>query len=254
MVICFHLLTITYHMPEEEWVSEIEDLRSLAESATVMCPVCGKKVPSGVSVCPDCGSPIPESTPMKPTETDKEFREMLEMTLKTTEVEEARKDQQTRLETRRSATVGEKSKPIIVEEHPAERQLPRIVGTGKGASSRKGGALHRNHAFSSISRPLFLQRSAQLASIIGVASYVLSFFLVADKLTAAVVMIVGAFLIVISGNVFFEVRTKESHEKVPWREPLTTVKKEVYFVCPVCKERVAPEEAKCPSCGVEFET
>ncbi|MFQ6128773.1 MAG: hypothetical protein ACE5QW_07725 [Thermoplasmata archaeon] len=235
-------------MPEEEEIEDVIDsIRDLGNVADlVRCPNCGEVTETTKNVCESCGylirGPKRGEEKESPVE-EKEFQERLTMTLKPVIPSKPKVvPSSERVEREKTPEVMPEISELVESLKTAlepleEAKLPRRIARRTPAH--------------------FPRRSNQLVIfstlilIAGIATYLLSFFLVSDRMLAGAAMVLGALLIVIFGNVAVESALASRRPVLAAEGPR---RKMIQYACPVCKAPLKEEELECPICGSTFES
>ncbi|MFQ6107591.1 MAG: hypothetical protein ACE5QF_08430 [Thermoplasmata archaeon] len=231
-------------MPEEEEIEEaVNSIRDLSEVAELApCPNCGEVTPSAKNVCESCGFLIRAATPAKESPIEDEgFKERLTMTLKPVAPSSPKAETaETESEEPKDAfpELTELERSFNAEKKAPKEALPRVVSTRASVQIRKWDS--------------HLVGISAIIVFAGIITYLLSFLLVSDRVLAGAVMILGAVIIVIFGNVAMEgALASRRPVLVAAEEPR---RKMVQYICPVCKTPLREEESRCPLCGSVFES
>lgn len=228
-------------MPEEEELEDaVDSIRDLGDIADLTrCPNCGEMTDANRSICESCGYLIGGTGPSEeelPDAVDSDFEERLNMTLKPMIPFEP-----TRL------SEAEPSK--IVDDVVETEVLPTAPEEPAGQRTRRSIETAVPVRFEKRSSAVVV--SSAIAVIAGIATYILSFFLVADRVLAGATMVLGAVLIVIFGNVAVEGAFASRRPVLVAEGPR---RKTVQYACPACKTALMEEELDCPICGAIFES
>lgn len=228
-------------MPEEEELDEaVDSIRDLGDIADLMrCPNCGEMTDANRNICESCGFLIGgtgSSEEELPDAVVSGFEERLNMTLKPMVPSEP---------TRLSEAEPSKIFDDVVEtevlqtapEEPIGQRSRRSIETAAPARFEK--------------RSSTVVVSSSILVVAGIATYMLSFFLVADRVLAGATMVLGAVLIVIFGNVAVEGVFASRRPALVAESPR---RKTVQYACPDCKTALREEELECPMCGAVFES
>lgn len=135
---------------------------------------------------------------------------------------------------------GEPSKEVLLEERIPEREevVPAEVLEPSAAIEEELEA-----------RPFAPSKTLSLVTIVfGACAYVLPPFLVSNLMLTAGFMVVGAFLLVLGGNLAYQSMNKPAKATV-----VAAKHKIALYACPICKTSVSEDDEQCPSCGVYFE-
>jgi RNA polymerase subunit RPABC4/transcription elongation factor Spt4 len=230
-------------MPEEEELDEVVDsIANLGDIANlVRCPNCSEMTDAGKNVCESCGFLV-RGTESAEDETldfdDQGFEERLNMTLK--------------------PMVPSKPEPRPEREEPPE-DLPEIADLEEVIAYASGRSRERK-----ASRRVAVREQARLGGgrnamvfssvllvLAGIATYLLSFLLLDDRVVAGAIMVLGAVLIVIFGNVAVE-GAFASRRPVLVAE--TTSRRTNQYICQNCRTPLGDDELECPTCGSVFES
>ncbi|MCK4367120.1 MAG: hypothetical protein KAW84_04155 [Thermoplasmata archaeon] len=228
-------------MPEEEELEDaVDSIRGLGDVADLTrCPNCGEMTDANKNVCESCGFLIRGTVPAEEEfsdETDLDFEERLNMTLKSM----APSEPEAPLVTEEPPEVFRAEPEEVLEsipEEPRERRIRRPIEARGPVQFEK-----RSNA---------VVVSSALVVVAGIATYMLSFFLVTDRVLAGATMVLGAVLIVIFGNVAVESAFASRRPVLVAEGPK---RKMVQYACPVCKTPLKEEELECPMCGSVFES
>ena len=228
-------------MPEEEELENaVDSMRDLGDIADLTrCPNCGEMTDANRNICESCGFLIGGTGPSEeelPGAVDSDFEERLNMTLKPVIPSEPRR---------------------LSEAEPSEI-VSDVVETEVFPTTPEEPIGHRTRRSIETAAPVRLERrrnavvvSSAIVVIAGIATYMLSFFLVADRVLAGATMVLGAVLIVIFGNVAIEGAFASRRPVLVAEGPR---RKTVQYACPDCKTTLREEELECPICGAVFES
>jgi uncharacterized Zn finger protein (UPF0148 family) len=229
-------------MPEEEELDEVVDsIDRLGDIANlVRCPNCSEMTDAGKNVCESCGFLFRGTEPSEEESSefdDQGFEERLNMTLKPMAPSKPRP----RPEREEPPDVGPEIADLedalaYASGRPRERRLRQRVTVRERA--RPGGG--RNA----------LVFSSAILVIAGIATYLLSFLLLDDRVLAGAIMVLGAVLIVIFGNVAVE-SAFASRRPVLIAEAKS--RRTDHYICPECRTPLGDDELECPTCGAIFE-
>ncbi|MCJ2563773.1 MAG: hypothetical protein LN417_06765 [Candidatus Thermoplasmatota archaeon] len=228
-------------MPEEEELEDaVNSIRDLGDIADLMrCPNCGEMTDANRNICESCGFLIGGTGPPEEELThavDGDFEERLNMTLKPTVPSEPRRSSEAEPSKIARDFVETEVLPTAPEEPIGQRTHRSIETVAPVRLERRSNAV----VISSV-----------IAVIAGIATYMLSFFLVADRVLAGATMVLGAVLIVIFGNVAVEGAFASRRPVLVAESPR---RKTVQYACPDCKTALREEELECPICGAVFES
>lgn len=228
-------------MPEEEELEDaVNSISDLGDIADLMrCPNCGEMTDANRNICESCGFLIGGTGPPEEELThavDGDFEERLNMTLKPTVPSEPRRSSEAEPSKIARDFVETEVLPTAPEE-PIGQRTHRSIETVAPVRLEK-----RSNA---------VVISSVIAVIAGIATYMLSFFLVADRVLAGATMVLGAVLIVIFGNVAVEGAFASRRPVLVAESPR---RKTVQYACPACKTPLMEEELECPICGAVFES
>jgi len=227
-------------MPEEEELEDaVDSIRDLGDIADLTrCPNCGEMTDANRNICESCGFLIGGTGPFEeelPDVVDSDFEERLNMTLKPIVPSEPRGSS----EAEPSKIVRDVVETETLQETPEEpkgQRTRRSIETGAPVRFERSNAV---------------VLSSAIVVIAGIATYLLSFFLVADRVLAGATMVLGAVLIVIFGNVAIEGAFASRRPVLVAEGPR---RKTVQYTCPACKTALMEEELECPICGAVFES
>ncbi|MFQ5910592.1 MAG: hypothetical protein ACE5IJ_07735 [Thermoplasmata archaeon] len=234
-------------MPEEEEIEDaVSSIRDLGDVADlVRCPNCGETTETSKNVCDSCGYLIRGPKPTKePPSKEMEFRERLTMTLK------PMVPSKPEVAPPSEGAEREKTPEVIAEGPEVEKLLESALEPLKEERLPKRIETRAPVQFRRRSESLVL--ISVLLLVAGIVTYLLPFFQVSDRVLAGAMMVLGAVLIVIFGNVAAE-------SALTSRRPVLTAaqvprRKVLQYVCPVCKMPLKEGESKCPLCGSVFES
>ncbi len=230
-------------MPEEEQFEDaVDSIRDLGDVADLTrCPNCGEMTDENKSVCESCGFLI-RGTGSSEEElsdlADGEFEERLNMTLKPMVPSE-------HMPTSEAEKPPEAVRDVVEPEEVLQTAPEKPRGQRIRRPIEAGGPVRFEKRSSAV------VVSSAIAVVAGIATYMLSFLLMADRVLAGAAMVLGAVLIVIFGNVAVESAFASRRPVLVAGSPR---RKMVQFVCPDCKTTLREEELECPVCGAVFES
>jgi RNA polymerase subunit RPABC4/transcription elongation factor Spt4 len=229
-------------MPEEEELDDVVDsIENLGDIANlVRCPNCSEMTDANKNVCESCGFLIRGTEPSEEDTLeldDPAFEERLNMTLKPMVPSKPRR---------------KREKPELTEDIPGVADLEEALEYASGRSTEhriRRRVATTDHAASGRGSNALVFSSVLLV-IAGIATYMLSFLLLDDRVIAGAAMVLGAVLIVIFGNVAVEGAFAS-------RRPVLVAggaRRTYEYVCPSCKTHLGADELECPVCGAVFDS
>lgn len=224
-------------MPDEEEYEEaansIDDLSEAAD--LIRCPNCGEMTPEVSNVCESCGYLIRKA---EVDGEDEGFQEKLNMTLKPYPSQDIDDLEDETFEERPEVfpELAELEKSLEETKEPLQK-VAKVVETPVSAQPPRRSSL---------------VAASVVVMVVGITTYLLSFFLVTDRALAGAGMVLGAVLIVVFANTAAEGALASRRPML--KVPSGPSRKIVQYICPSCRTPLTEEESECPICGSSFDS